>query len=146
MLQFKTKPKARKKPKGFLEQKQEIKYLLYRIELKKRFLTDNSELDLGVVFVNVPELPRREFTHELAILWCGAYLQCSECKNRGANQAFLFAEKSDRIIERIELNEFHDREGCYKVPIKDPIKQAKKYLLQCKIVSENWEKYAGKGS
>lgn len=146
MLQFKAKPKAKEKPKGFLEPKQEIKYLRYRIELKKRFLTDNSELDIGVILLDVPELPRREFTHELAILWCGTYLQCSECKSKGANQAFLFTEKSDRIIERIELNEFHDRQGCYKVPITEPIKQAKNYLLQCKLVSEVWEKYAGKSN
>lgn len=133
-------PKLATAPKGFAKVKQPQTFT-YRAEIKRRFLTDDSELDLGELKFTVPLQPTRAETHDLAILFTGCWLQTKIAVDKGANQAFLFTA-SDNFIERIEVQPFNDRSGCHKVPIQDAVKQNKNPLLQCRVLDITWEKIA----
>lgn len=141
MLTFPNTYQERKK--GFAPPKieQPKPRIQYRVELK-RCMRDDSELDLGELVFDVPDLKNRNQADNLAVLLTGAWLRLAEeAKTKGVNQAFLFRVKHDTFIERLELQEFTDTNQCVKVAINEPLERAQTLLSQCHFISLNWKNY-----
>lgn len=144
MLQLsnrRTQPPA----KGFAPPKIEQQpkpRIKYRVELKRR-MRDDSELELGELIFDVPDLKNRNQSDDLAVLLVGAWLRLTEeAKNKGVNQAFVFRAKHDTFVERLELQEFIDANQCVKITISEPLERAKNLLSQCHLISLEWTSYA----
>lgn len=90
----------------------QIEYQLYTAELKRRYLTDNSEMLLGTATIKVPKtmsdrtgqtLTKREVWDAFAQAVCYCILCSEEGEKRGVNQIFLFDNRWN-ILERLETN------------------------------------------
>lgn len=106
--------------KGFAPQKsqptQRNYYQRYTAELKRRYITDNSELLHGTAEVLIPKrlYDPIAFTQKRKVWDCfaiaAAYhlLFLEESQERGINQVFVF-DNQFRLIERVETNPWKER-------------------------------------
>jgi hypothetical protein len=106
-----------------------IEYQLYHAELKRRYLTDNSELLLGSATIQVPKdlkdrtgetLTKREVWDAFAQAVCYCLISSSAGEEKGVNQIFLFDNRWN-LLERLETNVWEEN-GCtptYQKPMDD---------------------------
>lgn len=87
----------------------------FRVELKQRFLTDNSELLHGEAEICVPDRKNRDAEKLIAMLETYKILLRQEIIARNINQAFIFTQNGD-FVERVETNPFEDEE-CDRVEL-----------------------------
>lgn len=118
------------KTKGFgIKQPPAIQYQVYTAELKRRYLTDNSELLLGTATIRVPKslydrtgqtLTKREVWDAFAraVVYC--LISCKAGEEKGLNQIFLF-DNSWNLLERIETNVWDENgdKPTYQKPLSD---------------------------
>jgi len=101
--------------KGFAPPKKQLIqrdcYQPYTAELKRRYLTDNSELLCGTAEILIPKrlydpigkCSKREVWDCFATAIAYHLLHCSESQKHGVNQVFIFDNRI-RLIERVEAN------------------------------------------
>lgn len=99
--------------KGFAPPKPQVneQYQCYTAELKKRFLTDDSELLLGTALVKVPkrlsdptaQAYKRQVWDAFAKAVAYHMMFLEESQQRGVNQIFTFTNKG-WLLDRVELN------------------------------------------
>lgn len=127
------------KTKGFgCKAAPQLEYQLYTAELKRRYLTDNSEMLLGTATIQVPkamhDLPKaaalryrtgqastkREVWDAFAQAVCYCILCSKEGEKRGLNQIFLFDNRWE-LLERVETNAWEegDSSPTHQNPLDD---------------------------
>lgn len=123
MAKSRIKPKRYKpipKAKGFAKPKppdpsQHKKYL---IELRRRYLSDDSEALLGTAALLVPKIIndpcdrcyKREVWDAFAMMAGYALLISKECEAKGVNQVFVFDTKY-HLVHRCETNAWEESSG-----------------------------------
>ena len=106
-----------------------IQYQTYTADLKRRYLTDNSELLLGIATIQVPKtlcdktgqtMTKREVWDAFARAVCYCIITSQAGADKGVNQVFL-ADNRWNLLERIELNVWSENgnEPTYQQPMSD---------------------------
>lgn len=105
--------------KGFAPQQaqaiQRDYYQRYTAELKRRYLTDNSELLFGTAEILIPKrlhdpiafTRKRQVWDSFAIAAAYHLLFLQESQVKGVNQVFVFDNRF-RLIERVETNPWQE--------------------------------------
>lgn len=121
--------KLSKVPKFGKEKPVEIEYQTYTAELKRRMVSDNSELLLGTATIKVPKTlhdlsgktPVRREVWDAFACTTAYCLICSEAGAvKGLNQLFLF-DNQWNLITRLETNAWDEGEEkpCQNVGVSD---------------------------
>jgi hypothetical protein len=135
--------------KGFGVKTQSIvKYQTYNIELKRRYLTDNSEMLIGTATLNIPKSlydrtgqtpTKREVWDAFARACCYCLISSQVAKEKKLNQLFLF-DSQWSLLDRIELNAWDEpgQRPTYEAPLDNKnISIAREALKRCDV-RINW--------
>lgn len=106
-----------------------IAYQTYNVELKRRMLSDNSELLLGTATIAVPKdlsdptgltLTKRECWDAFAQACCYCLICSQVGVEKGLNQVFLFDNRWN-LLERLETNTWDEggESPAYQEPMSD---------------------------
>lgn len=104
-------------------------YQNYNVELKRRYLTDNSEVLLGTATIRVPKdladptgltATKRECWDAFAQACCYCLICSQVGAEKGLNQVFLFDNKWN-LLERLETNTWNEggESPAYQEPMSD---------------------------